>query len=226
MADLAKFIVFKPVGDGYVYSTPNAWGFGSGRHYLVNEHQKAEILRTITSSSRHMFWVTGISWVALSVLLVTGALMWVERTNHTTLSNILIGVALISSLYAALLISRQVLSRRLQPVLATLPGTNERITKADMRQAVPPVVLSPARQKVLTICLVLMPFLLVAILISRAVDMHEATDQPIFQALYLANADFLWLIIAWNVFWIGAILIRNRSSRANAKMKQHSASSE
>jgi hypothetical protein len=226
MVDLAKFIVFKPIGDGYVYRTPNAWGFGSGRHYLVNEHQKAEILRTITSSSRHVFWVTGISWGALFVLLATGALMWVDRTNHPTLSNILIWVALISSLYAALLISRQVLSRRLQPVLAILPGTNERITKADMRQKVPPVVLSPARQKVLTICLVLMPFLLVAILISRAVDMHEATHQPIFQALYLANADLLWLIIAWNVFWVGAILIRNKSSRANAKAKQHSASSE
>ena len=51
--------------------------------------------------------------------------------------------------------------------------------------------------------------------------MHEATHQPIFQALYLANADFLWLIIAWNVFWVGAILIRNKSSRANAKAKQH-----
>jgi hypothetical protein len=85
--------------------------------------------------------------------------------------------------------------------------------------------LSPARQKVLTICSILMPFLLVAILISRAVDMHEATHQPIFQALFLANADFLWLIIAWNVVWVGAILIRNKSSRANAKAKRHSASS-
>jgi hypothetical protein len=225
MADLAKFVVFKPVVGGYVYRTPNAWGFRPGRHYLVNDHQKAEILRTIASSSRRLLWVTGISWMMSSVLLGTVVLTWVDRANHPTLSNALILVALISSLYAALLISRRVLSRRLQPILAILPGTNERITKADTRQAGPPVVLSPARQKVLTICSILMPFLLVAILLSRAVDMHEATHQPIFQAIFLANADFLWLIIAWNVVWVGAILIRNKSSRANAKAKRHSASS-
>jgi hypothetical protein len=201
-------ILFKPVADGYVYRRPNAWVFGVGRHYLVNEQQKAEILRTITSSSRQLFWVAGICWVALSVLSGTAALMWVDRADHPTLSNIIILVALISSLYAALLISRQVLSSRLQPILAVLPTTNERIT----RQTIP-VVLSPARQKVLTICLILMPFLLVAILISRAVDMHEATHQPMFQALYLANADLLWVIIGWNVFWLGALLIRIKSSR-------------
>jgi hypothetical protein len=205
-------ILFKPVADGYVYRRPNAWVFGAGRHYLVNEQQKGEILRTITSSSRQLFWITGISWVALSVLLVKAVLMWIDRADHPTLSNIIIWVALISSLYAALLLSRQVLSSRLRPILAVLPVTNERITRQPI-----PVVLSPARQKVLTICLILMPFLLVAILISRAADMREETHEPMSQALYLANADLLWVIIAWNLFWLGALLIRIKASRTDAR---------
>jgi hypothetical protein len=62
-----------------------------------------------------------------------------------------------------------------------------------------------------------MPFLLVAILISRAADMHEETHEPMSQALYLANADLLWVIIAWNLFWLGALLIRIKASRTDAR---------
>jgi hypothetical protein len=205
-------ILFKPVAGGYVYRRPNAWVFGVGRHYFVNEQQKAEILGRIKSSSRQLFWITGLSWVALSVLLGTAVSMWVDPANHPTLRNIILWVALIISLYAALLISRQVLSSRLQSILAILPISNERITRQPI-----PVVLSPARQKVLTICLILMPFLLVAILISRALDMVQATHQPMSQALYLANADLLWVIIWWNLFWLGALVIRIKAKRTSAR---------
>jgi hypothetical protein len=92
MADLAKFVVFKPVVGGYVYRTPNAWGFRPGRHYLVNDHQKAEILRTIASSSRRLLWVTGISWMTLSVLLGTVVLTWVDRANQRRLPGSLLAV--------------------------------------------------------------------------------------------------------------------------------------
>ena len=53
------------------------------------------------------------------------------------------GIAIVFSLYGALLISRRVLLTRLQPIIAGLPATDERITIADVRNAAPPVVLSP-----------------------------------------------------------------------------------
>jgi hypothetical protein len=48
-----------------------------------------------------------------------------------------------------------------------------------------------------------MPFILVSLFISRAVDMHQETHQPMLQALYLANANFGGLII---IFTLGAFL--------------------
>ena len=211
--DPSKLIIFKPLGDGYVYRTPNAWVFGSGRHYLLNEQQKAEIQRTIADSTAQMLWVTGVSWIGLFALLTLGTLASVDGIGHHTLRTVLVWVALIVSLYAALLISRQLLSRRLQPILAIAPLTSERITRADTRPLGLPVVLSPLRQKVLTICLVLMPFLLVAIIVSRAVDMHDATHQPLSETLYSANAHSFWLVAAYCVFWAVALLIRKKASQ-------------
>jgi hypothetical protein len=49
MSNLSKYIIFKPVPDGYVYRIPNAWVFGSGVHLLVDERQKAAIIRTMDS---------------------------------------------------------------------------------------------------------------------------------------------------------------------------------
>jgi hypothetical protein len=42
-----------------------------------------------------------------------------------------------------------------------------------MRITTPAVVFSPTRLRVLKVCFILMPFILVSLLISRAVDMHQ-----------------------------------------------------
>jgi hypothetical protein len=103
------------------------------------------------------------------------------------------------SLYGALLISRRVLLVRLHPIIARLPATDERITIADVRNAAPRVVLSPTRQLILKICFTLMPFILVALVISRAVDMQEETHKPLLQALSDANANPGGLTIIFNL---------------------------
>jgi hypothetical protein len=200
MSNLSKYVIFKPVPGGYVYRTPNAWVFGSGVHLLVDDGQKAAIIRTMDSVP--LFPIIAASWVTLSVLLGT-ATLWAAQSPSHSVRDALIGSSVLLALYGALFISRRVLLSRLRPIIGGLPTTDERITRADTRSTTPPVVLSPTRLRILKVCFILMPFILVSLFISRAVDMHQETHQPMLQALYLANANFGGLII---IFTLGAFL--------------------
>jgi hypothetical protein len=58
-----------------------------------------------------------------------------------------------------------------------------------------------------------MPFILVSLVISRAVDMHQETHQPMLQALYEANANLGGLIIIFALgtfLFFGLMFIRHR----------------
>jgi hypothetical protein len=58
-----------------------------------------------------------------------------------------------------------------------------------------------------------MPFILVSLFISRAVDMHLETQQPMLQALYLANANFGGLTIVFTLglfLYFGLVFIRRQ----------------
>ena len=189
MSNLSKYIIFKPVPGGYVYRNPNAWVFGSGVHLLVDEGQKAAIIRTMDSVP--LFPIIAASWITLSIVFGSVAL-WAAGTLSHNVRDVLIATSVLLSIYGALLISRRVLLARLRPVVAGLPRTDERITRAD---TTPPVVLSPTRLLILKVCLGLMPLILVSFFISRAVDMHQETHQPMLEALFLANADLGGLII-------------------------------
>jgi hypothetical protein len=208
MSNLSKYFFFKPVAGGYVCRMPaNARIFGSGVHLLVDEDQKTAIIRTIDSVP--FFLVLASSWVVLSVLFGTAALWIAQSASHTGL---LIGSSVLLALYGALSTSRSVLSSRLRPIIAGLPTTDERITKEDIRSKTPPVVLSPTRLRILKACFILMPFILVSLLISRAADMHQETHQPMLQTLYLANSNFGGLIImlTGGVFLYGGLLFIRR----------------
>ena len=210
MSNLSKYVTFKPVPGGYVYRIPNAWVFGSGVHLLVNDGQKAAIVKTMDSVP--LFPIIAASWVTLSILLGTAAL-WVAQSPSYSASNVLIGISVVFSLYGALFISRRVLLSRLQPIIAGLPTTDEQITRADLRITTPPVVLSPTRMRILKACFIMMPFILVSLLLSRAVDMHQETHQPMLQAIYDANANLGGLIIALGLgtfLFFGLLFIRRR----------------
>jgi hypothetical protein len=209
MSNLSKYVIFKRVSGGYVYRVPNAWVFGSGVHLLADETQKAAIIRTLDSV--RLFPIIAISWVALSILL--GALTLWATQSAPGVRHLVITTSVLFSLYGALFISRRVLLSRLAPVIAQLPTTEERIARADMRRTTPPVVLSPTRLRVLKVCFILMPFILVSLLISRGVDMHQETHQPMLQALYLANANFGGLIIILTLglfLYFGLLFIQRR----------------
>jgi hypothetical protein len=208
MSNLSKYVIFKPVAGGYVYRVPNAWVFGSGRHLLVDDNQKAAITRTMDSVPLCPI-ITG-SWVALSVLFGMAALWAAQSLSHR---DVLVSMSILPALYGALFISRRVLLSRLQPIIGRVPTTEERITRADIRSTTPPVVLSPTRLKILKVCFILMPFILVSLFISRALDMHQDTHQPMLQALYLANANFAGLSIAFTLglfLYFGLLFIRRQ----------------
>lgn len=196
MTSVSKYVVFKPVSGGYVYRPPGSWVFGAGVHLLANESQKAAIIKAVDSVP--LLPIVGACWLTLSVLFGTAA-VWVTRSPSHGARELLIATAIVFSLYGALLISRRVLLARLQPIIAGLPATDERITIADVRNAAPPVVLSPTRQLILKICFTLMPFIMAALVISRAVDMQEEMQKPLLQALYDANANPSGLTIIFNL---------------------------
>jgi hypothetical protein len=210
MSNLSKYVTFKPVSGGYVYRIPNGWVFGSGPHLLVNDAQKAEIIKTMDSVP--LFPIIAASWVALSILFATAAL-WAAQSSSPGVRDVLIATSMIFSLCGALFISRRVLLSRLRPITAGLPTTNERITKADMRRTTPPVVLSPTRLRILKVCFILMPFILVSLLISRAVDMHQETRLPVSDSLYAANANLggFIIIVGLGIFlFFGLLFIRRQ----------------
>ena len=200
MSNLSKYVTFKPVPGGYVYRVPNAWVFGSGVHLLVDDGQKAAIINAMDSVP--LFPIIAASWGTLSVLVATAAL-WAAQSPSHVVRDVLIAISVVFSLYGALFISRRVLLSRLRPITAGLPTTEEQITKADVRSTAPPVVLSSTRLRILKVCFILMPFILVSLLISRAVDMHQETNQTMLQTLYDANANLAGLII---IFALGTFL--------------------
>jgi hypothetical protein len=133
MADNREAIMFKAVPDGYLFRAPNPWVFGRARFYLVNAAQKAELLAIITARSQLVFWVALVALIGAS----TAAIACGSGHDNPTAGDAIIMLALIPVwIYAALLISIRPTARRLQPLLAGLPPTDQRITALDLRMAV------------------------------------------------------------------------------------------
>jgi hypothetical protein len=133
MADHREAIMFKKGPDGYVFRAPNPWVLGRKRFYLVNEAEKTKLLAVITARSQAVFWVTFVTLISAS----TAAYAYFSGHNNPTTRDFVIMLALLPVwLYAAALVSIRPTARRLQPLLAGLPRTEQRITAADMRRAV------------------------------------------------------------------------------------------
>jgi hypothetical protein len=212
VTDFGRFVVFKPVSGGYVYGAPNAWLFSSRQHFLVTEEQKAAILAALTSSTRPVLWITGISWIALSALLGTALPLWVYRSGYhpAGLYGISAMIAMILSIYPAFVISRQLLLHRLRPILATLPPTNERITSLEVRQAMQavakPISISPTRRRIVRIASVVVIAATFGGMIARAIDMYEP-NQSKLHTLYFANANLYGLLNIVTIVAFGVLLV-------------------
>jgi hypothetical protein len=110
---------FKPVRGGYTFQS-RAFE-GDGRNHLVNEAQKAEIM-AILQRSRLMIVIFAALGSPLMAGLVIGRLIATDAPFWVSLTLIV----LFSVVFAFAAISYR--RRKLRPLLAALPTTQERIT--------------------------------------------------------------------------------------------------
>ena len=130
-----KSVMFKPVAGGWVYRAPNPWVFGDAPHYLVNDAQKAQIEAVIIPRRPVLFGVLLVAGIVAWVFALAGIVWAISgHDDPTTADVIAIAVLVAISLVAAVPLANWIQRRRLEPILAGLPITQERITFAEMRE--------------------------------------------------------------------------------------------
>ena len=118
-------IAFKPVAGGYVFKIPSPMLFGRGRHVLLTEAQKSEIMAMRPSPRQGAYAIVVGIGVAIIVGLATAfsaksPIMWVG------IAALLLMIAMVSNYRYA---------RMVEPVVAKAQPTDHRITFMDRLQA-------------------------------------------------------------------------------------------
>jgi hypothetical protein len=116
---------FKRVEGGYVFQARNPWFFGRSRHYLVNEAQKAAIAACLRDALRKLKpWVI-VAMVVLPLLLCGGVVLLLALGEATFVNTFAFMLAVFVP-YTAW--THIYIVRRLRPLIAGLPRTNQKIT--------------------------------------------------------------------------------------------------
>jgi len=134
--DQVRALLFKQVAGGYVFRAPNPRVFGSTNHYLVNEQQRDEILAIMTPRRPVLMlvlWTCGFL-LALGTAVVLMA-AYVDDVYPVTFLIVQTAVMLLVAILMLHLSASRKL-RQLQPILAGVPQTDQRITIAEIRQAI------------------------------------------------------------------------------------------
>jgi hypothetical protein len=120
-------LMFRPLASGqYLYSAPKPWLFGPARHYTANAEQKAVLASAHRTTMRQTFWTIVVGAVAFAPL---AGMSLPSNSNARQLAYL--GVACLVGLAIGLILN-VLLLRRVQPIIATLPPSSERITRRDM----------------------------------------------------------------------------------------------
>ncbi len=130
-----ELISFKPVPGGFVYRAPKPWLFGPTRHYLASELEKAEI-SAIMSPRRPILFQVAL-WMAFSLMVAAaGGIVWAftGQKEPTAIDVVAMVAVVVVEVFVGLQALRWRQMRRLRPLLADLPLTDERITDSDVRQ--------------------------------------------------------------------------------------------
>lgn len=129
-------VLFKRVEGGHVFQLPNRWIFGSSTRFLVNDSQKAELVAIMTPRRP----------ILTAALIIAGILLWTVAaasivwafTGHddpTGYDVVAMTALILVPMFLALMMGLRRNLRRMQPILAGLPRTHERISGSDRRQA-------------------------------------------------------------------------------------------
>ena len=117
---------FKPTADGYVFRCPNPWLFGHWRSYLVNEAQKEILAAHLRQRQRLILWL-----MAVYLLIALGFTILFQSSGapDTSTSGFLAVVVLsMVGMLALALVPHLYLMRKIEPLLAQLPRTDDRAT--------------------------------------------------------------------------------------------------
>lgn len=136
MIDTREAIFFKQVPEGYVFRAPKPWLFGRSRFFLVDEAQKQELLAILTARSPIAIALIFMAVTLLSIGLLTVAAVLLVAEHGSAMASFLASAALTPVLmYGAFLLAAGPAARRVQPLLARLAPTDQRISRADIGKA-------------------------------------------------------------------------------------------
>ena len=128
--------LFKPVQGGWVYRSPNPWIFGDTPHYLLNDAQKAQI-GAIVLPRRPALLGTLLIIAIFAWVMVVATIVWAfgsGQDNPTAKDALTMAVLIVFPLFAAVPLFAWIQRRRIQPILAGAPLTNERFTSVELLQ--------------------------------------------------------------------------------------------
>jgi hypothetical protein len=118
-------LTFRPVDGGYLYRAPNRWVFGRYRHYFVNADQKAALASAHRTMMRQTFWTIIIG--AAFCAPIAGVFL-PSHSNAQQLAYL--GVSALIGLAIGLTLNFLLL-QKVNPIIATLTPSNDRITRRD-----------------------------------------------------------------------------------------------
>ncbi len=129
-----EYSTFKKVANGYVFRAPALPLFGAGRHYLVNEAQKAQIVEILKLKEPGPSIVTGLVFGVVIVIVVMAWAYFGYHDGEPGLAVVMLVMVLASSFALGQVFAWRQLYR-LKPVIAHLPQSEERISFSELRAA-------------------------------------------------------------------------------------------
>jgi len=128
--------LFKQVDGGYIFQAANPWVFGPTTRYIVSAGQKAAILSVIVPR-RPWLRVAAIvaavtAWVVVVATIMSGLS---PHPNPQAVDMFFIAILALVPMYLAWVAVLRHRQRRLQPILASAPRTEELITAREIRGA-------------------------------------------------------------------------------------------
>jgi hypothetical protein len=118
-------LTFRPVDGGFLYRAPNRWVFGRYRHYFANADQKAALASAHRTMMRQTFWTIIIG--AAFCAPIAGVFL-PSHSNAQQLAYL--GVSALIGLAIGLTLNFLLL-QKVNPIIATLTPSNDRITRRD-----------------------------------------------------------------------------------------------
>jgi hypothetical protein len=132
MTSIIESRMFKSVPGGYIFQVPPPTVFHSTAAYVVNEAQKAQILDIM----RARVWAITATWAGIVAALLVGLV--IGHFGASGIDIVIVPAGAFFVLYIAITcLGFHLTQRRLEPVLASLPRSNERLFPASKRNTPP-----------------------------------------------------------------------------------------